>query len=67
MFFVLTDGFTNIGALIDKPVKTKAKKTTEKLVSILNNTSRAADGSLKLQSGVSSDIEPLNLDNWKLN
>lgn len=67
MFFVLTDGFTNIGALIDKPVKTKAKKTTEKLVSVLNNTSRAADGSLKLQSGVSSDIEPLNLDNWKLN
>jgi hypothetical protein len=67
MFFVLTDGFTNIGALIDKPVKAKAKKTTEKLVSVLNNTSRAADGSLKLQSGVSSDIEPLNLDNWKLN
>lgn len=66
MFFVLTDGFTNIGALIDKPVKAKAKKTTEKLVSVLNNTSRAADGSLRLQSGVSSDIEPLNLDNWKL-
>lgn len=66
MFFTLTEGFTNIGALIDKPVKAKVKKSTEKLINVLNNTSRNADGTLRLQSGVSEENRLLDLNEWKL-
>ena len=66
MFFTLTDGFENIGSLIDKPVKTKVKKNNEKLIRVLNSTVRDDNGALKLQGGVSANNEALDLNNWKL-
>ena len=66
MFFVLTDGFTNIDNLIKGPVKKELKKGISKLESVLNSTSRNADGSFSLKTGVSSKRSILDLDNFKL-
>ncbi len=60
MFFVLTDGFTNIGNLIKGPVKKEMRKGIESLSRVLDNTPRNPDGSMKLKSGVSA--EPATID-----
>lgn len=60
MFYVLTDGFTNIGNLIKGPVKKEMRKGIESLSRVLDNTPRNPDGSMKLKSGVSA--EPATID-----
>ena len=60
MFYVLTDGFTNIDNLAKGRVKKEVRKGIDKLTQVLNTTQRANDGSLKLKSGVSSDFNPFD-------
>lgn len=55
MFYVLTDGFTNIGKLIKGPVKKGVRKGLDDLEKVFNSTSRDMDGSLNFKSGVTAD------------
>lgn len=65
LFYVMTDGFKNIDKLIGKRVKAEQKKGLQRLDDLLNSTSRHADGSLNLVSGV-GDAEAYFGKKWKL-
>lgn len=61
MFFVLTEGFTKIDNLIDKPVKKEVRKGIDKLSNVLNSTSRNSSGAFTLRQTGPTEQE-LNLD-----
>lgn len=61
MFFVLTEGFTKIDNLIDKPVKKEVRKGIDKLSNVLNSTSRDKSGAFTLRKTSPEETE-LNLD-----
>lgn len=65
LFYVMTDGFKNIDKLIGKRVRAEKKKGLQRLDDLLNSTSRHADGSLNLVSGV-GDAEAYFGKKWKL-
>jgi hypothetical protein len=65
LFYTLTDGFTNIDALVKNKVNKEVKKGLRNLErNIVNNSSRASDGSLRFTSGV-SDPES-SLSGWQI-
>ena len=66
MVYVLTDGFKNIDKLMSGPVKKEKRKAIDKLTQAINSTQHNNDGSLRLQSGVSSDFNPFDLGEFKL-
>lgn len=66
LFYTLTDGFTNLQPLIKGPVKRAAKKNTEELQRVLDNTSRSLGGNLSLATGINEDSDVFKLDNWTL-
>lgn len=55
LVYTLTDGFKNFDGLIKGKVKKEVSKGIRSLEHVLNNTSRATDGTLNFVSGVSSD------------
>ena len=66
LFYTLTDGFTNLQPLIKGPVKKAAKKNTEELQRVLDNTARNLGGNLSLATGINEDSDVFKLDNWTL-
>lgn len=68
IIYTLTDGFSNIGKLIQSGVKRQMKSSLRELEHTLSNTSRNSDGSLNLLSGVTDDNSPeyLGKGGWRL-
>lgn len=68
IIYTLTDGFSNIGKLIQSGVKRQMKSSLRELEHTLSNTSRNSDGSLNLLSGVTDDNSPeyFGKGGWRL-
>lgn len=68
IIYTLTDGFSNVGKLIQSGVKRQMKSSLRELEHTLSNTSRNSDGSLNLLSGVTDDNSPeyLGKGGWRL-
>lgn len=68
IIYTLTDGFTNVGKLIQSGVKRQMKSSLRELEHTLSNTARNSDGSLNLLSGVTDDNSPeyLGKGGWRL-
>lgn len=68
IIYTLTDGFSNIGKLIQSGVKRQVKSSLRELEHTLSNTSRNSDGSLNLLSGVTDDNSPeyFGKGGWRL-
>lgn len=64
LLFTLTDGFTNINALLQGKVKKEVKKGMRELEKTINHTSRNSNGSLNFMSGI-SDVNS-KVTNWEL-
>lgn len=57
LFYTLTDGFKDFNSFTKGKVKKEMKKGLRELEQTLNNTRRAADGSLRLVTTASDDPE----------
>ena len=57
LFFTLTDGFKDFNSFTKGKVKKEMKKGLRELEQTLNNTSRSADGSLRMVTTASDDPE----------
>lgn len=55
LLYALTDGFTNIGNIVDKKVKKEMKKGFSELERKINNTARNSLGNLDFASGVNDE------------
>lgn len=68
IIYTLTDGFTNVGKLIQSGVKRQMKSSLRELEHTLSNTAMNSDGSLNLLSGVTDDNSPeyLGKGGWRL-
>jgi hypothetical protein len=62
MFWALTDGFKNVQRLTHKKIQEGIKKGFDEMISVLNTTKRAGDGSLDLANTAFDD----GRENWSL-
>ena len=66
LFYTLTDGFKDFNSFTKGKVKKEMKKGLRELEQTLNNTRRAADGSLRLVTTASDDPESIIPSGFKL-
>lgn len=62
ILFTLTNGFKNFEGILKGSVNRAVKKSIKELENTINNTSRAADGSLKFVSNINDGFESFSID-----